>query len=259
MAEPRADFRLPPVMAHRGAAAHAPENTLAAVRKTAAGGITWIEFDVMLTGDGVPVLFHDDCLERITGRDALMAATRYADLDGLDAGSWFDPAFAGEPVPSLAAALELFLEAGLHPNIEIKPTPGRDVETAVAALEVVRGIWPRDRPGPLVSSFSRMSLAAARALAPAWPRALIAWEVPTDWQTALQALGCAAFHVSEAALGWETISLIKTAGYEVAAFTVNDPERAVELFGSGIDCVISDDPERMLSAYQDSRKAPTAK
>jgi glycerophosphoryl diester phosphodiesterase len=53
--------------------------------------------------------------------------------------------------------------------------------------------------------------------------------------------------------------LIKTAGYEVAAFTVNDPEHAVELFGSGIDCVISDDPERMLSAYQDSRKAPTAK
>lgn len=259
MADTRDSLRLPPVMAHRGAAANAPENTLAAIRGTAANGITWVEFDVMLTGDGVPVLFHDDSLERITGRDALMAETACADLVGLDAGAWFGPAFAGEPIPSLAAALELVLETGLSPDIEIKSTPGRDVETAVAALEVVRGVWPKDRPAPLISSFSRMSLAAARALDPGWHRALIAWQVPTDWQTALRALGCSAFHVSAAELDWETVSLIRNAGYQVVAFTVNEPEQAAELFGSGVDCVISDAPERLLGIYEESRKAPKAK
>ena len=103
-------FRLPPVMAHRGGGAKAPENTLAAMRRAAASGVGWVELDVMLTGDGVPVLFHDDSLERITGRDALMAGSRYGELADLDSGSWFDTAFGDERIPSLKTALELFLE-----------------------------------------------------------------------------------------------------------------------------------------------------
>ncbi len=73
-------FVLPRVIGHRGAAASAPENTLAGLRAAAALGATWVEFDVMLTKDRVPVLFHDDNLRRITGRDALMAETSYAEL-----------------------------------------------------------------------------------------------------------------------------------------------------------------------------------
>ena len=117
------------VMGHRGAAGRAPENTLAGLRTAAALGMTWAEFDVMLTGDGVPVLFHDDNLKRTTGRDALMAETSFADLAGLDAGGWFAPEFAGEPLPSLEAALALALQLGLTPNVEIKPTPGTDAAT----------------------------------------------------------------------------------------------------------------------------------
>ena len=128
------------------------------------------------------------------------------------------------------------------------------METAVETLARVRDTWPAERPPPLISSFSRMSLAAARALAPGWPRALIAHRFPTDWQSALEALGCVAFHLNSARLTWETISLVRNAGYQVAAFTVSDPGRAAELFGSGIDCVVSDDPEKILRAYQKSRR-----
>ena len=254
MTQAHAAFRLPRVMAHRGGGAKAPENTLAAMRRAAASGVGWVELDVMLTGDGVPVLFHDDSLERITGRDALMAESSYGELADLDSGSWFDTAFGDERIPSLKTALELVLELGLHPNIEIKPTPGRDVETAVAMLEVIAGTWPRDRAPPLISSFSRMSLAAARALRPDWPRALIALRFPTDWQSTLQALGCSAFHINSARLNLENIALVKHAGYQVAAFTVNDPARAAELFGSGIDCVITDDPEKIVRAFEKSRR-----
>ena len=99
-------LELPRIMGHRGAAGRAPENTLAGLRAAADMGATWVEFDVMLSGDGVPVLFHDDNLKRTTGRNAHMAETPFADLAALEAGAWFAPAFAGEPIPALEAALE---------------------------------------------------------------------------------------------------------------------------------------------------------
>ena len=68
-------LRLPKVMGHRGAAGLAPENTLASIRKVAECGLDWVEFDVMLAGDGVPILYHDDTLDRTTGRDGLVAET----------------------------------------------------------------------------------------------------------------------------------------------------------------------------------------
>ena len=179
----------------------------------------------MQTGDGVPVLFHDDSLERITGDPGLTAETPHAHIATLDAGAWFAPEFRGEGVPTLRAALDLVLELGLHPNMEIKSTPGRDVETAIAALEVVGEVWPSGRPPPLVSSFSRMSLAAAMTLSPDWPRALITFKIPADWQTALEALDCQAFHVHHKVLDWELVSLIHSTGRQVATFTVNDKRR----------------------------------
>jgi glycerophosphoryl diester phosphodiesterase len=255
-AKGRRAFRLPPVMGHRGAAAHAPENTLASIRRAAEAGATWVEFDVMLTADGVPVLFHDDSLDRVTGQAGLMAETRAARVAKLDAGAWFAPEFRGEGVPSLRAALALMLELGVHPNMEFKPTPGRDVETALAALAVAGEVWPAERAPPLVSSFSRMSLAAAMAVRPDWPRALLAFTIPADWQTALKALNCQAFHVYHKVLDWELVPLIHDAGCQVAAFTVNDKRPAKALYEAGVDCVISDAPERVLAAYQESRAKP---
>lgn len=253
----REGFRLPPLMGHRGACGHAPENTLASIRRAAELGAGWVEFDVMLSGDGVPLLFHDDALKRVTGEAGLTAETPFARLAQLDAGAWFGPEFRGERVPSLRQALELILELGLHPNIEIKPTPGRDVETAIKALEAAREAWPADRPPPLVSSFSRMSLAAAMARAPDWPRAFITFKIPTDWQATLEALDAAAFHVHYKALTWELISLIKSSGRQVATFTVNDPRRALELYESGVDCIITDTPERIAPAFEKSQARPS--
>ena len=256
MATREAAFRLPPVMGHRGAAALAPENTLVSIRRAAEAGAPWVEFDVMLSGDGVPLLFHDDSLDRITGEHGLMAETPAARVAELDAGAWFAPEFRGEGVPTLRQALALMLELGVHPNMEIKPTPGRDVETAIAALKVAGEVWPADRPPPLVSAFSRMSLAAAMTLKPDWPRALITFEIPADWQTALKALNCQAFHVYHKVLDWELVPLIRSTGCQVAAFTVNDERQAKALYEAAVDCVISDTPERALAAYEQSRAKP---
>jgi glycerophosphoryl diester phosphodiesterase len=241
------DFDLPRVMGHRGAAAWAPENTLSSIRKAAELGATWVEFDVMLTGDGHPVLFHDDNLNRLTGLDAQMARTPYSRVKRLDAGRWFSPCFAGEPVPSLEAALDLVCDLDLGANIEIKPTPGRDVETAEVVLDVAAAGLGRGRPPPMISSFSRMSLAVARALKPDWPRALIAFKVPSDWNTTLRALGCRSFHLSSKVLNPPRVTEIKRAGYQVAAFTVNQKRRARELIACEVDCLITDAPDRIAS------------
>ena len=138
---------LPPVIGHRGAAGAAPENTLASIRKARELGATWIEFDVKLTKDGHPILFHDDCLERTTDGRGAVAATTLAEIRRLDAGGWFGPAFRGEPVPTLEQALALCVELRLGINVEIKPCAGREAETAQVTVATLLDVWPRDRAG----------------------------------------------------------------------------------------------------------------
>ena len=239
-------------MGHRGAAAVAPENTLAGLRLAGESGAAWVEFDVMLTGDDRPVLFHDDSTARTTGEDALMADLSSAQVGRLDAGAWFGPAFRGERVPSLVQAIALLREQGLQPNIEIKPTAGRDVVTAVRVVDALSELWPE---GPFISSFSRMSLAAVRALRPSWPLGLIAWSLPDDWLDALRALDCVSLHLADQSLTPEVARRPREAGYQVAAFTVNDSDRARALLADGIDCIITDDPARILRALDDGRDA----
>ena len=137
-----AALRLPQVIGHRGAAAAAPENTLASIRKAKELGASWIEFDVKLTRDGQAILFHDDRLERTTDGRGAVAATTLAEIKRLDAGSWFGPAFRGEPVPTFDEALMLCAELGLGINVEIKPCRRREAETAAVAMAALLRLWP---------------------------------------------------------------------------------------------------------------------
>ena len=252
MTAPPERIALPRIMGHRGVAALAPENTLAGLRSAARLGLSWVEFDVMLTRDAVPVLFHDKTLRRTTGRPGRMAETDYAAVKDLDAGAWFHPDFAGAGVPSLEQAVEVLLAEGLRPNVEIKPTPGRDVETVERAVPLLRALWPADRPPPLLSSYSVMSVAAARALAPDWPRALVADTVPADWRARLEALGCACFHIHHLRGREKLVREIHRAGCAVSCFTVNRKRRAQALLDRGVDCLITDDPGPLEVALQEA-------
>ena len=102
---------LAPVIGHRGAAKRAPENTLAGLRRAHELGAAWVEFDVMLSGDGVPILIHDETLERTTDGHGAVPDHGLAAIRELDAGAWFAPAYAGERVPTLEEAIDLLLAA----------------------------------------------------------------------------------------------------------------------------------------------------
>lgn len=122
---------LPRLIGHRGAKLHAPENTLAGLRTAKRLGVDWVEFDVMLTADGVPLLMHDESLERTAGLDRLLSATPLAEARRLDAGGWFGATFRGEALPTLEEAIACLAEESLGANVEIKPAKGLARETAM--------------------------------------------------------------------------------------------------------------------------------
>ena len=92
------------VIGHRGAAARAPENTLAGLRKAKELGADWVEFDVMLSGDGVPLLIHDETLQRTTTGRGRVARHTADEIRSLDAGRWFGPEFAGGAHPGRSSS-----------------------------------------------------------------------------------------------------------------------------------------------------------
>ncbi len=246
-------------MGHRGAKALAPENTLASMKAAAAAGVSWVEFDVMLTGDGQPVLFHDETLRRTTGARGDMDRTPLSELRGLDATRHFTQKysrragkrFKGQPdcrVPTLEETAACLLDLGLTPNVEIKPTRGLAAETAEVALTRLRKLWPADRPAPLVSSFERESLAASRRVAPDWPRGLLAEDFPADWREALAELDCASFHMYWRRTRRAEVAAVKAAGYAFAVYTVNGVRAGRRLLDKGVDCLITDRPDLLVPA-----------
>lgn len=230
------------LIGHRGLAGLAPENTLASFAAAAAHGLAMVEFDVRLSQDGVPLVFHDGTLDRTTDGAGPVAGRNWADLARLDAGSWFAPSFAGEGIPCLEQALRLCLDLGLAVNMEIKPDAGRESETAEAALALALGLWPNRVAPPVVSSFEIPCLEASRRVAPHWPRALLLESLPPDWRNGARELDAGALHLDHRGLEAGQVESVKAEGLLVRAYTVNDPALARRLAQWGVAAVFSDFP-----------------
>ncbi|PKU23339.1 glycerophosphoryl diester phosphodiesterase [Telmatospirillum siberiense] len=238
---------LPRVIGHRGAAAHAPENTLAGFACAVRLGVGWIELDVQLTADGVPVVFHDDRLDRTSDGHGLLVETSLADIRRLDAGGWFAERFSGEKIPTLSEALSFLVKQGQGLCLEVKASEARGGSTARAALAEVERSWPADGPPLVISSFAKSALAVADEMAPDRPRGLLVEKVPSDWRDEVSGLGCTSLHVDQTTLDEKTVRAVKEAGLALFAYTVNDRLRAEQLWGWGADTLFSDCPEQLLS------------
>ncbi len=233
------------VVGHRGSAAYAPENTLAGLREAWRRGCRWVEIDVRLTRDSVPVLMHDPALDRTTSGHGSLREHDARSLAELDAGAWFAAAFSGEHPPRLDEALDLLGRLQVNVNIEIKPGDGRERETARIVGTLLVAGEHRRWPLCVVSSFSEEILETMREVAPAIPRALLTRRLDNDWQTRLRRLECVALHVWHQAVEPETVQIARQEGVKLLAFTVNCPDRARELFSFGVDAVITDVPDRI--------------
>jgi glycerophosphoryl diester phosphodiesterase len=234
------------VAGHRGAKLRAPENTLAGFRAARRLGAGWVELDAKLTRDGIPIVIHDETLDRTTDGAGRVGSATLKEIARLDAGRWFAPEYAGEKVPTLAEALETIAAEGMGVNVEIKPCPGRERDTAEASIAVIREVWPSSLPAPIISSFRRASLEAAKTVAPELPRGLLLEKHEADWRETAQRLGCKAIHPERSALSTEWVAEIHKAGLACVTWTVNDPQAAKRLLDWGVDCIITDAPDLIV-------------
>ena len=236
----------PLVVAHRGASADQPENTLLAFEAAARAGADVIEFDLRLTADGVPVVLHDEDLSRTTDGTGLVRETTMADLKGLDASAGRGPR---QEVPTLAEALDAIGRTSAGVDIEVKslggPDPGRH-ELLEAVLEVVRAAR---FPGPvLVSSFNGLTLQRCRELAPGLPTGFLS-AAAIDPMSALTYVRQAghdfllpqAESLLEAGRGF--VDECHEAGVRLGTWTVDDESMMERLFGWGVDAVASNRPD----------------
>ncbi|MFF6789244.1 glycerophosphodiester phosphodiesterase [Streptomyces filamentosus] len=229
---------LPDVIAHRGASAVAPENTLISGEVARRAGADWIENDVRPSRDGGLYVFHDAFVDRTTDGAGHIGKLTSAEIDALDAGSWFAPSFKGTRVPTLAAQLADLRERGGRLLLDITGTRGEaDIERI---MRTVREQRMTDRV--LVQSFFPESLKHVRTLVPDVPMGLLRDKLDADPVAVAKDLGVTAYNVSDKALTTrpEIVAELHAAGISVNIWTVNDPARWQALTDLGVDGIITD-------------------
>jgi glycerophosphoryl diester phosphodiesterase len=222
------------IIAHRGYSARAPENTLVAIDAAVAARADAVEFDLQVSADGVPILFHDDALERTSDGQGAVRDKTLAELRGLDTGAWFSAEFAGEPLPTFSEALTLARGRvrRVYPEIKGPETPdavARMVDAVVehglveatvfismdwAALDEVRSLNDSVGIGFIVEKVSRALDGIARAAAD--PRAL------ADFRASLL--------LEDPRLAEQA----RRDDVDLAVWTVDDPAEASRLLALGV-------------------------
>ena len=223
--------------AHRGASAQAPENTLAAFRCAVEAGADGVELDVHLAADGTPVVIHDETLERTTDGGGPVAGCTVEELQLLDAGTWFDPHFAGETVPTLMEAMSL-LAGRLRINVEIK-----EAQAGLAVLDLLRQFPQAD---VVVSSFNYGVLTRLRREAQQLPLAVL--QDQGNWRLGLaraEALRACAYHPHVALVCRPLLAACRRLQLPVLPWTVDDPSVVRSLVRMGVAGLFTNDPDRV--------------
>jgi glycerophosphoryl diester phosphodiesterase len=223
------------VTAHRGHSRAAPENTLSAVRKAIESGADYAEVDVVLTADGVVVLLHDRDLKRVAGDPRRIEELPYDEVRKLDVGSWFDPSFADERVPTLTEVIGL-ARRRLKLNIELKfYGPDRRL-----AREVARLVHEQDFDSDcLVTSFDLDALREVKQHNPRLRTGLIIAHALGDvGRLKIEALSVRADFLSD-----DMLRSAHRFGREVHVWTVNDAGQMARLIKRGVDNIITDEPD----------------
>lgn len=236
------------ITAHRGSTRNAPENTMAAVRQAMEEMADCVEIDVQMTKDGVVVLGNDASLNRVTGVNRAIPNMTLEEIRQLDAGSFFSPEFAGEPIPTLAEVLE-FCRGKMHVNIEIRPARRNSVITervveliqeehmelectvmssSMAYLNRVKELEPKLNTGYIVS-------AAYGKFEPGQQTDIISIRYPFADE--------------------ELVSYLHSQGKRVYAWTVNVPSEVRRLKRAGVDGLITDRPVMAREVVYQNRKA----
>ena len=217
-----------------------PENTIVSLRRANIGGASWVEFDVMLSADGTPVLFHDDFVNRTTNGRGALAKLSLKENQSFDAGRWFFDEFQGERVPTFRDMISEINALGLGANMEIKPTPGLDLETVKATCALISIDWPDSLPPPVISSFDMSAMAVAKDLLQNIERATLFVKLPKDWLSIVGQLDCKVVHISTRHVTQAHVDAINRHGFPLRVYRVNDEARGKEFKKMGVSSIFTD-------------------
>ena len=240
--------------AHRGMSALVPENTLSAFKKCADYGVQWFECDVDVIADGTVIVCHDSSLDRTTNRSGSYYGLVQDDLKNIDAGSWFSDDYKGEKLPTLSEVIDLMNELELNANIELKGCEaGKEYANRLIDNVIEQIARLDDARKVIVSSFNHLLLAKFKEKAPHITVACL-WDANTvsaDWYTTMQIVGADYVHIEDKFVTAEIVKLVKSKGFGINVWTVNDLARANQLFNWGIDGIFTDIAHTFPKPYLD--------
>ncbi|MFC4766139.1 glycerophosphodiester phosphodiesterase [Effusibacillus consociatus] len=233
----------PLIYGHRGASAYAPENTISAFRLAQEMGCHGLEFDVQLTKDGIPVVIHDEKMDRTTDKRGQVSTYTWNGIQSADAGSWKGKRWKGEKIPSLEEVLAEF--NGMYLNIELKnsevPYPGLE-EKVVSLIDSYC-----DSKKVIVSSFNHESVRRIKKLAPHIRTGTLYDREPANLFEYLQSLGGDAVHPSYRLVTKEKVEQFHKLGFQINTWTVNRAFSMKRILQMGVDGIITNYPDRLKS------------
>jgi len=243
----------PLIIGHRGASAHAPENTIAAFRLAMEVGSDGIEFDVRLSRDGIPFVIHDDNLRR-TGLDPRRVVDLNAsELKQIDVGRWFDPtSFANEQIPTLQEVLDLFESTSGILYLEMKSTAAEREKLASACCTLLNQNQLKNRV--IVECFDLPSIQLVKQIDSSIKTAAlfelrICRPASRDGHRLVEdALSVSAEEIAlhHRLADPKTIVLAKQNGLRVVVWTVDDASWIERANSTGVDTLITNQPERLV-------------
>lgn len=244
---------IPVIFAHRGASAHAPENTLSSFKLARDQGAKAIELDVQLTADRIVVVFHDSTLNRTTNGIGKISDYSLADLQNLNAGQAYGPAFTNERIPTLSEVFNEFSDIPLI-NIELKnlSSPLDDLPELVSHLIHDHQISDR----VLISSFNRSALRKFYQLMPEIPLGRLVHSPLTLKYFELISSQLNIFrsvHVSSSALNTRRIEFLHSLDKLVFTYTLNHPSDMLDAINLGVDGFFTDDPGLAIRTLEQNR------
>jgi glycerophosphoryl diester phosphodiesterase len=244
----------PQIIAHRGASKEAPDNSRAAFDAALRHGVAGIEFDVQLTLDGVPVIYHDRTLSRVGGGRRRISDFSLKELRAFDWGSWFDSSFAGAPLMTLDGVLRrygrrtsLFLEIKSRRQDRLS---GRSDVLTAKVLSAVRNTLPKESlEGVFLLSFDPGVLVTAARKEPGW-NYILNIESPDDWSRGNRPRGVRlhACCLPVARLTPAFAHRLHRDGLQVMTYSCNTPRQALRALRARADTILTDDP-RWLGMY----------
>ena len=258
----------PLIIGHRGASAHAPENTHVAFEMAFMQGADGIEFDVRLARDGVPVVIHDSTFERTVGIYGAVESHSSEMISKVYAGEWFNlryplrafDDFAWERVPTLEQVYEYYESGLLYVEMKCEDASRRlELARAVVELTRARGVGGR----VVVKCFEHDALVEVKRLAPelrtaalfgrSWPRPL----VPAARIIAgAEACGADEISLHRSLVRAAVVEEARRRGFEVLAWTVNSPVWLKRARALGLRAVFTDTPRRMVRALNNELDFP---